>query len=59
MGSTYFNKRIPMRTPQRRPRARPKTFSSKEKAEKYAKENDMKDYEIFQMNSHKFRIQSK
>jgi hypothetical protein len=56
MGSTYFNKRIPMRTATRRARDRPKTFKTKEQAEKYAHENKLTHVRAHKMNEHKWRL---
>lgn len=56
MGSTYFNKRIPMRTPKRRPRSRPKSFATKEKAEAWAKEQKLTKYTIKQLGPKKFVV---
>lgn len=45
-----------MRTPGRRPRSRPKSFASKEKAEAYAKANNIKKYTIKELSARKFVI---
>jgi len=58
MGSTYFNKRIPMRTQGRRPRARSKSFVSHEKAEAWAKEQKIKKYTIKALSAHKYTVVS-
>ena len=51
MGSRYFSKRIPDRTAIRTKRNRPKTFKTEESAKKYAEEQGIKSYTLFNLKN--------
>jgi len=51
MGSTYFSKRIPIRTYIRRKCHRPKTFKTEEAAKKWAEAKGIKDYELVNLKN--------